>query len=87
MDNEYKQETILTAADWLFPVTWRASQISSSGKPMSIRFCKAFVSGLKSRRLNIRNESNNVVTNCMSDADLTLLWYEVPETLHNNTID
>ena len=54
---------------------------------MSIRFCKAFVSGLKSRRLNIRNESNNVVTNCMSDADLTLLWYEVPETLHNNTID
>lgn len=87
MDDEYKHETILTAADWLFPVTHRASQMSSSVKPMSISFSNAFMSGLKSRRFDVLSESNNVATNRMSDGDLIFLRSEVPETLHHSTID
>jgi hypothetical protein len=47
--------------------------MSFSGKPMSIRFSNTFMSGLKSRRLNVRSESNNVATNHMSDGDLIFL--------------
>jgi hypothetical protein len=45
------------------------------------------MSGLKSRRFDVRSESNNVATNRMSDGDLIVLWSEVPESLHHSTID
>ena len=73
LDDEYKHETILTAAVWLFPVTERASQMSSSVKPMSIRFSNAFMSGLKSRRFDVLSVSNNVATKHVSDGDLIFL--------------
>lgn len=80
--HEYEKETILTAAEWLFPVTRSASRVSFSEKPISMRFCSAFMLGLKSRRADARNDSSNAATDCVTDcAFLILLSAETPEIL------